>query len=65
MNRSDEERDAAPRWIESKQRISAEDLRAANGPLGEIPRRRSLQLPPRIAATWRYIPERRHSRCVM
>jgi len=28
MNRPDEERDAAPRWIESKRRLSAAELRA-------------------------------------
>jgi hypothetical protein len=28
MNRPDEERDAAPRWIESKRRLSAGELRA-------------------------------------
>jgi len=32
MNRPDEERDAAPRWIESKHRITAEELRAAKLP---------------------------------
>jgi len=34
MNRPDEERNAAPRWIESKQPVSAEDLRAAKWPSG-------------------------------
>ena len=32
MNRPDEERDDAPRWIESKHRITAEQLRAAKFP---------------------------------
>jgi len=32
MNRPDEERNAAPRWIESKQRITAADLKAAKLP---------------------------------
>ena len=32
MNRPDEERDAAPRWIESKRRLTAEELRAAQLP---------------------------------
>jgi NADPH-dependent 2,4-dienoyl-CoA reductase/sulfur reductase-like enzyme len=30
MNRADEERDAAPRWIASKQRVSAEKLKAGS-----------------------------------
>ena len=34
MNRPDEERDAAPRWIESKRSISAGELRAAKFPAG-------------------------------
>ena len=34
MNRPDEERDAAPRWIESKHRVSAAELRAAKLPAG-------------------------------
>ena len=33
MNRPDEEREAAPKWIESKQRVSAERLRDASKPL--------------------------------
>jgi NADPH-dependent 2,4-dienoyl-CoA reductase/sulfur reductase-like enzyme len=32
MNRPDEERNAAPRWIESKQRLSADELRAGKWP---------------------------------
>jgi hypothetical protein len=32
MNRPDEERDAAPRWIESKRRLSAGELRADQFP---------------------------------
>ncbi|MGI8958810.1 MAG: oxidoreductase C-terminal domain-containing protein [Bryobacteraceae bacterium] len=34
MNRPDEERDAAPRWIASKRRVSAEKLRGS-GSLSE------------------------------
>jgi NADPH-dependent 2,4-dienoyl-CoA reductase/sulfur reductase-like enzyme len=34
MNRPDEERDAAPRWIESKQPITADELRATTLPRG-------------------------------
>jgi NADPH-dependent 2,4-dienoyl-CoA reductase/sulfur reductase-like enzyme len=32
MNRPDEERNAAPQWIESKRRLSASDLRGAKWP---------------------------------
>jgi hypothetical protein len=32
MNRPDEERDAAPRWIESNRHITAEELRAGKLP---------------------------------
>jgi NADPH-dependent 2,4-dienoyl-CoA reductase/sulfur reductase-like enzyme len=32
MNRPDEERDAAPRWIESKRRLSARELRGGKWP---------------------------------
>ncbi len=35
MNRPEEEREAAPRWIESKQRISPAALRNASRPIGE------------------------------
>jgi NADPH-dependent 2,4-dienoyl-CoA reductase/sulfur reductase-like enzyme len=34
MNRPDEERSAAPRWIESKQRLTAEELRSGKWPTG-------------------------------
>jgi hypothetical protein len=32
MNRPDEERDAAPRWIECKRSLTADQLRAATLP---------------------------------
>jgi NADPH-dependent 2,4-dienoyl-CoA reductase/sulfur reductase-like enzyme len=35
MNRPEEERDAAPRWIESKQRVSPSALRNASRPIRE------------------------------
>jgi len=35
MNRPDEERDAAPKWIESRQRLAAEKLQDASLPLSE------------------------------
>jgi NADPH-dependent 2,4-dienoyl-CoA reductase/sulfur reductase-like enzyme len=35
MNRPEEEREAAPRWIESRQAVSRERLGAANRPIGE------------------------------
>jgi NADPH-dependent 2,4-dienoyl-CoA reductase/sulfur reductase-like enzyme len=41
MRRPDEERDAAPRWIEARQRVSAPKLAAASTPLEEATERRS------------------------
>lgn len=35
MGRPDEEREAAPRWIESRQRVSPERLRSESTPIGE------------------------------
>jgi NADPH-dependent 2,4-dienoyl-CoA reductase/sulfur reductase-like enzyme len=39
MNRPDEEREAAPKWIQSKQRVSAENLGNASKNLSEAPAR--------------------------